>query len=189
MPISLTSSLVPANGNTFALVEDIHVKGGLRTVSSMVELTAIPSNQLKTGSLVLVEADKSIYKYSSVTTSWTKTTITPDIASALVIGGVKVGSGLAIDANGVLSVTGLAGVSSFNSRGGAVTLNSSDVITALGFAPISAIPTASASTLGGVKVGSGLSINASGVLSAVQEVVISSTDPGAIGAGKIWVQP
>ena len=62
------------------------------------------------------------------------------IASANILGGIKVGSGLSIDSEtGVLSVTG----------GGSYTL-----------------PTASANTLGGVKVGSGLSINQDGVLSA-----------------------
>ena len=60
------------------------------------------------------------------------------VASANTLGGVKVGTGLAIDANGVLAATG----------GGYV------------------LPVASASELGGVKIGTGLSIDANGVLSA-----------------------
>lgn len=39
-------------------------------------------------------------------TTWVDTTYLLPIASATVLGGVKVGSGLAIDANGVLSATG-----------------------------------------------------------------------------------
>ena len=59
------------------------------------------------------------------------------IASASVLGGIKVGSNLSIDANGVLS----AGNSYV-------------------------LPTASASVLGGIKVGTNLSIDANGVLSS-----------------------
>lgn len=57
-------------------------------------------------------------------------------ASADTLGGVKVGSGLAISDEGVLSASGYS------------------------------LPTASADTLGGVKVGSGLAISGEGVLSA-----------------------
>ena len=60
------------------------------------------------------------------------------VAGADTLGGVKVGSGLSIDENGVLSADG----------GGGYTL-----------------PVAGADTLGGVKVGSGLSIDANGILS------------------------
>ena len=59
------------------------------------------------------------------------------IASASVLGGIKVGSGLTIDGLGVLSTT--------NNY---------------------VLPTASTTVLGGVKVGTNLSINGSGVLSA-----------------------
>ena len=58
------------------------------------------------------------------------------VAGADTLGGVKVGSGLSIDANGVLSGDSYS------------------------------LPVAGANTLGGVKVGSGLSIDANGVLSA-----------------------
>lgn len=61
------------------------------------------------------------------------------IAGASTLGGVMVGTGLAIDGSGVLSATG----------GGSYSL-----------------PTASASVLGGVKVGTGLAIDGAGVLSA-----------------------
>jgi hypothetical protein len=55
-------------------------------------------------------------------------------ASAGQLGHVKVGSGLSVSADGTLSATG-GGVSSFNTRTGAVTLTSGDVTTALGFTP------------------------------------------------------
>jgi len=59
-------------------------------------------------------------------------------ASATVLGGIKVGTNLSIDVNGVLSATASAYT----------------------------LPIASAGTLGGIKVGTGLSIDGSGVLSA-----------------------
>lgn len=71
--------------------------------------------------------------------SWTITipTYVLPTASASTLGGIKVGSGLAINGSGVLSAT-----YSYS------------------------LPTASPTTLGGIKVGSGLAINAFGVLSA-----------------------
>ena len=83
-------------------------------------------------------------------------------ASATTLGGVKVGSGLSINA-GVLSSTGvtrlIAGpnISLSPLTGtGEITISSSSTYS---------LPTASGSTLGGIKVGSGLAINGAGVLS------------------------
>lgn len=61
------------------------------------------------------------------------------IASATKLGVIRVGANLSIDADGILSATGGggpgAGVDSFNTRTGAVTLTLLDVTTALGFTP------------------------------------------------------
>jgi hypothetical protein len=56
-------------------------------------------------------------------------------ASSAVIGGVRVGTGLSINQFGVLSN---AGVTLFNNRSGQVTLSTTDVSNALGFAPANA---------------------------------------------------
>ena len=81
----------------------------------------------------------------------------------------------------------VAGVTSFNTRSGAVTLASSDVTTALGFTPGPAysLPTASTSVLGGVKVdGSSITINGAGVIS------VASTGAVRTPAGEaIWNRP
>lgn len=74
------------------------------------------------------------------------------IASANVLGGVKVGNNLTIDANGALSAPAPT--------------------------PAYTLPNASAETLGGVKVGNNLSIDENGVLSASN---IFSTTPVIIG--------
>lgn len=81
------------------------------------------------------------------------------IASANVLGGVKVGNNLTIDANGALSAPAPS--------------------------PAYTLPNASAETLGGVKVGSGLSIDDNGVLSANNQLVNYSTTEQA--TGQKWI--
>lgn len=78
------------------------------------------------------------------------------IASANTLGGIKVGNNLSIDANGVLSASGGGGGGGSYTAGDGIDI-SNDVIS---------LETASANGIGGVKVGSGLSIDANGVLSA-----------------------
>lgn len=103
------------------------------------------------------------------------TTYTLPPANATVLGGIKVGDNLTVTSNGVLSAQP-GGVTGFNNRTGNIALSSSDVTTALGITPIPAScltysnitgnpPIASASTLGAIKVGNNLEIDANGVLS------------------------
>lgn len=78
-------------------------------------------------------------------------------ASATTLGGVKVGSGLSVTADGTLSAT--SGGSGY------------------------VLPPASASTLGGIKVGSGLSITADGTLSSNSAITFPvSISQGGTGA-------
>lgn len=115
-----------------------------------------------------------------------------DYATASTGGVVKVGSGLEIT-NGVLSATGggtadavewanvlnkPTDVSYWTNDAGYITSaaipsNVSAFSNDAGY--LTSIPTASASTLGGVKVGSNLSIDANGVLSATQPTVGNAT--------------
>ena len=61
------------------------------------------------------------------------------VASTVTLGGVKVdGTTISISGSGVISSTAVGGVSSFNTRTGAITLISSDVTTALTFTPYDA---------------------------------------------------
>ncbi len=77
-------------------------------------------------------------------------------ASASTLGGIKVGTGLSIDGNGVLS-----GASSYS------------------------LPTASASTLGGIKVGTGLSIDGNGVLSGASSYSLPTASASELGGVKV----
>lgn len=85
------------------------------------------------------------------------------------LGGVVVGNNLVITEDGTLSAIGegVAGVSSFNNRTQDITLNSKDVIDALGFSPTpyKLIP-ATDKVLGGVKVGGNLEVATDGTLTA-----------------------
>lgn len=90
-----------------------------------------------------------------------------DIASANSLGGIKVGTNLSIDANGVLSATDTTYSVATGSADGL--MSSSDFTKLAGIeanANNYSLPTAASDTLGGIKVGTNLSINASGVLSA-----------------------
>lgn len=107
------------------------------------------------------------------------------IASFSTLGGVRIGAGLLIDIDGILSVQnpGLStsGVASVNNRTGNVILNSSDIVLALGFTPIESLPIANPSTIGGVKIGNGLTIDGSGNLSISNTFGVHSIN-GKVGA-------
>ncbi len=68
MPISLTSFLVPANSNTFPLLEDIYVKGGYRSVADTTARDAINTGTLKPGTLVYTQADGKTWIYTAAST-------------------------------------------------------------------------------------------------------------------------
>lgn len=124
-----------------------------------------------------------------------KISINLEKASANKLGGVKIGSGLSIDSDGVLTAT--IPIASSQVVGGikvgsGLSIENDGTLSANDYT----LPTASAQTLGGVKVGSGLSIDGSGVLSgdyrSGQGITITSDldlsnqglwEQGSIGSG------
>lgn len=85
-------------------------------------------------------ADAQILKWNDSTQLWTPATeysYTLPIATGSVAGGIKIGTGLTIDGNGVVTAAGTY-----------------------------TLPIATASALGGIKIGSGLSIDVNGVVTA-----------------------
>jgi hypothetical protein len=131
-------------------------------------------------------------------------------ASASTLGGVKVGDNLAIDSStGVLSGDYSAASSSADGLMSSADKTKLDGIEA--GANNYSLPTAAAGTLGGVKVGSNLAIDANGVLSgnysnasssaaglmsaadktaldAKPDVYVQATQPSGLKAGDIWFQ-
>ena len=66
MPIPVSSNLVPRNGNTWPVVEDIFVKGGYRTVADLAARDAIDPLALKPGMLVFVQSENAHFKLDQV---------------------------------------------------------------------------------------------------------------------------
>ncbi len=62
MAIQLASNLIPRNGNTWPIAEDIHIKGGYRTVANLQRVTQLilwPSS-LGCWYFVLLRANTSV---------------------------------------------------------------------------------------------------------------------------------
>jgi hypothetical protein len=101
---------------------------------------------------------KVIFKY----TPQASTTFSLPPASANTLGGIKVGTGLSVNTEGILSLA------QASETGG-------DTQASTTFS----LPPASANTLGGIKVGAGLSVNTEGILSlATSSGIVNNTDSG-----------
>jgi hypothetical protein len=103
------------------------------------------------------------------------TDVVVPVASSTAPGVVRIGNGLSIDANGILSVTPSGGsytlpIASMNDLGGirvglGLRIDPKDGTLSASY-PGYTLPVANSTTLGGVRIGSGLSIDANGILSA-----------------------
>jgi hypothetical protein len=180
----------------------------VNTYTGAVVLTAADVGAIATGSLATVAStgsytdltNKPTIPADQVQSDWNavmglgailnKPTIPTDYtlpaATGSLLGGIKVGTGLAITVGGVLSATGGGGggaVDSVNGNVGVVVLTAADVgaVPAGSLATVAAsgdytdlintptaysLPTASSSVLGGIKIGSGLAIDGGGVVTA-----------------------
>ena len=66
MAIQVASNLVPRNGSTWPVVEDVYVKGGYRTVADLAARDAIDPLALKLGMLVFVQSENAHFKLDQV---------------------------------------------------------------------------------------------------------------------------
>ena len=66
MAIQIASDLVPRNGNTWPVVEDIFIKGGYRTVADLAARDAIDPSALKPGMMVFVQSENAHFKLDQV---------------------------------------------------------------------------------------------------------------------------
>lgn len=67
--IELISHIVPKNNNNFYLVEDGYIKGGFRSVSTYSEISSIPIDSRKVGSIVYVQDEDRFYKFYPTTST------------------------------------------------------------------------------------------------------------------------
>lgn len=119
------------------------------------------------------------------------TAYTLPTASGSTLGGVKIGTGLSIDVDGVLSATGSYTLPIASSTilggikiGSGLSIDpSTGIVTAAG---TYSLPIATASILGGIKVGTGLSINSTtGVLDATYSYSLPTASASVLGGIKV----
>lgn len=72
MAIQVASFLIPKGGNSFFIIEDKYVKGGLQVAATVADRDAIISANRKFCMLVLVQADKKIWQLESDLITWTE---------------------------------------------------------------------------------------------------------------------
>lgn len=72
MPVQLASFLIPRNNNTWYLVEDKFVKGGLQVLPDHATRDAINPLNLKTGQLVITQNDNRVWQLRPDGVSWSE---------------------------------------------------------------------------------------------------------------------
>lgn len=110
-------------------------------------------------------------------------------ATATMLGGVRIGSGLSIDANGIVSLnySYTLPTASASVLGG-IKIGSGLAIDGNGVASVSysyTLPIASATTLGGIRIGGGLTIDGNGVVSAPYSYTLPIASATVLGGVKV----
>jgi hypothetical protein len=167
--ITLTGEVAGSGTGSFAatVADNIIDEANLKVSNTPTDGYVLTAQSGNTGGLT----------WEEVPTNYTLPT-----AAASTLGGVKVGSNLSIDGSGVLSSTDTN--TTYTVGDGGLTTNDftdADHTKLDGIANSAnnySLPTADASTLGGVKVGTNLSIDGSGVLSASSGASYSVGDGG-----------
>lgn len=70
MPIQLASLIVPKNSNTWYLMEDIYLKGGLQVVANSAARDALNPLNRKAGMIVITQDDKKIWQLGDDLVTW-----------------------------------------------------------------------------------------------------------------------
>lgn len=70
MAIQVASFIVPKNGNTWFVVEDKYIKGGLHVVQDAAERDAINPFNLKPGMLAVTQDDRKMWQLAADATTW-----------------------------------------------------------------------------------------------------------------------
>jgi hypothetical protein len=90
MAVQLASNIAPKNGQTYYMMEDIYLKGGLQVRNDITDRDSIPISNLKLGALCLTVDDGKIWK---VTTLVQITPETPDVTESATWEELKLGGG------------------------------------------------------------------------------------------------
>jgi hypothetical protein len=170
-------------GTTSLTSGAVLIGNGISAVSAVSPGTA--GNVLASNGSAWVSQAAGASGVTSVTGSGSGILVSPSTGAVVVqntgVTSVTAGSGITVSANtgGVtISASGAAGVSSFNTRTGAVTLSSSDVTTALGYTPVQSNGTGASGTWG-----ISISGSAATFTSTTQNSQFNSIGVGTAGSG------
>jgi hypothetical protein len=72
MPIQLASNIVPRNGNTWYLLEDVYLKGGFQVRATTADRDSIDPLNLKAGMLCLTQDTKTLWILGDDLVTWTQ---------------------------------------------------------------------------------------------------------------------
>ncbi len=72
MPFEFTSFLIPRNANSFFLLEDRYLKGGLQVRADVAARDSIPASNRKAGMIVVTQTDNKLWQLGADATSWTE---------------------------------------------------------------------------------------------------------------------
>jgi hypothetical protein len=70
MPVQLSSFLLPRNGNTWFVLEDKYLKGGLQVVANQAVRDSINPINLKSGQLVVTQDDNRLWQLQPDLVTW-----------------------------------------------------------------------------------------------------------------------
>jgi hypothetical protein len=172
-------------GTTSLTSGAVLIGNGISAVSSVSPGTS--GNVLTSNGSAWVSQAAGASGVTSVTGSGSGISISPTTGAVVVqntgVTSVTAGSGITVSAStgGItISASGASGVSSFNTRTGAVTLSSSDVTTALGYTPVQPNGTGASGTWGINVSGSAATANA---LNTSNNYQVNSLGVGTAGSG------
>ena len=172
MSIELISDIKQANGGEFPLIDSNDIKGGLYSVDTESEMNSIPIVRLKDGMLCWVKEIQEYRRYNIDSNTWIESNLGNSSSSNGLTSSDVIDNLTTINTKAPLSAN--QGYQLNNSKFDDVEIIGTKLsFTANGnirrFVQLPeqtyTLPTASATQLGGIKVGAGLSIN-NGILSA-----------------------
>lgn len=167
-----TQSVGAANGvcplNTSSKIDETYLPSYVDDVVEYANLAAFPASG-ETGKIYVALDTNFIYRWSgSAYIQVGGSNYILPTASPIVLGGIKIGDGLDIDANGVVTVTGGGVQPDWNQTDNSQLDYIKNKPT---IPPAYTLPVATGSILGGVKQGTGVSIDVDGTLSITPQPV------------------
>jgi hypothetical protein len=81
MPVQVASFLIPRNNNSWYILEDKYLKGGLRVVADSTERDTLHVSSRKAGMLALTQNDNALWQLNSDLLTWSSFTVQTNSAA------------------------------------------------------------------------------------------------------------